>query len=276
MKKITYILLISISLFVFNSCKKELNGTKDINYISFEINIPTIFVEKDGSTDVDVHVYTTQITGSDRTFNLDVDLLSTTANPESYSVPTSVTIPANSNEGVLTITVSDVNLGLDPVTLGLKIGASDDLFIGNQASLNILKQCTLDINDFVGTYSGNTLGDWGPTHVVTSLDGNGNLQITGIGVSFLTGYWGEVITSMETLPMIVDLETGDFTITEAPYVTTTYNGDLQEVYNLSASGNLNSCSGIMYLYYDFNQAGFGSYVEYFESVSDFTEIIAIN
>jgi hypothetical protein len=278
MKKINTILLLALSMFVFNNCSDKIDGgTNDINYISFEPKIPTIIVEKDGTASADILAYTTQITGSDRTFDVNVIASLTSANPTSYSVPTSITVPANSNVGTLTVDVADVNLDVDPVTLALQFGTKDGLFTGNSASITIQKHCTLDINDFVGTYSGNTVGEnGGPTHVVTSLDANGNLQITGMGVSFLTGYWGEVITSMETLPMDVDLATGDFTITEATYITTTYNGAVQPVYKLSAEGNLNACSGTMYLYYDFYQEGVGSYVEYMGSADNFTEIIKIN
>ncbi len=278
MKRIAFLLLLILSVFAFNSCKDQIAGTEFIDYVSFQINIPTVTVEQGGSTAFDVNVYTTQVSGSDRTFNVEVVSDGTTANAESYNVPSTVTIPANSNGGVLNITASDKNLGQDPVSLQLKIASGDGFYTGNTASVTIQKHCTLNINDFVGTYSGTVSGpDWreGPTEVVTSLDGNGNLQITGIGVSFLTGYWGEEITSMATLPVNVDLSTGDFTISQAAYITTTYNGAPQPTYYLTATGNLNACSGTMYLYYDFIQEGVGSYVEYFGSQDDFTEIISI-
>lgn len=277
MKKINTILLLTLSLFSFNNCSDKIDGgTNDINYISFEPKVPTIIVEKGGSKSADILAYTTQITGSDRAFDVNVITALTSADPASYDVPASIIVPANSNVGTLTVNVADNNLDVDPVTLALKFGAKDGLFTGNSVSLTIQKHCTLNINDFVGTYTGNTVGEnGGPTHVVTSLDTNGKLQITGMGVSFLTGYWGEVITSMQTLPMIVDLATGDFTITEAPYIVTTYNDKTQPVYKLSAHGNLNACSGTMYLYYDFNQEGVGSYVEYMKSQDDFTEIIKV-
>lgn len=278
MKKLTTILLLIFSLLAFNNCSDEVAGTKDINYIAFQVNTPTIIVEKGGSTSPDIHVYTTQVTSSDRTFNVKVVAASTTANAASYKVPATVTVPANSNDGKLTITVSDTNLGVDPVTLALEFGASDGLFTGSKTTLTIQKHCTLNINDFVGTYAGTTY--WAPTkatNVVTSLNSSGKLQITGIGVSFLTGdYWGEVITSMKTLPMNVDLATGNFTIDLADYATTTYNGDPQPVYKLSATGNLNACSGTMYLYYDFNQAGVGSFIAAgYGTKVKFTEIIKL-
>lgn len=275
MKKITNILLLFLAVFAFSSCSEEIEGTDDLNYVSFESNIPKITVEQGESASVTVKLFTTQIIGSDRTFSVEVAEGATTVNSENFTVPETVTIPANSNEGELTISVSDNSLGLDPEILSLKIGKSEGVFTGSAATITIQKTCTLDIDDFVGTYSGDTEGDWGPTQVVTSLDEDGNLLITGIGVSFLTGYWGEVITSMEKLPMNVDMETGDFTIEQAPYITTTWEGDPQPTYYLKASGNLNACTGVMTIYYDFIQEGVGSYVEYFESQTAFTEIISI-
>jgi len=274
MKKITNLLLLTMLVFVFNNCTKEPKFTENINYVSFEALSPTIIVEKNGSTDTKVHLYTTQTTGSDRTFGVEVIAASTTIDAAAYTVPATVTVPANSNDGTLTVTVSDNNLSNAPVTLGLKVTSSADLFTGNQASLKIQKHCPLSINDFVGTYSGNTPSD-GPTQVVTSLDANGNLQITGIAVGWMTGYWGEVITSMATLPMVVDPATGSFTIALAPYMTTTYNGDVQPGYSLSATGILNACEGKMYLYFNLVQAGV-SFVPGTVKQTRFTEIITPN
>jgi hypothetical protein len=275
MKKLTTALLLIFSILAFNNCSDEVTGTKDLNYIAFQVPPPTIIVEKNGTITSDIHVYTTQVASSDRTFDVKVVAASTTANAASYKVPESVTVPANSNDGKLTITVSDTNLGVDPVTLALEFGASDGLFTGSKTTLKILKHCSLNINDFVGTYAGTTY--YGPTKVVTSLNSSGKLQITGIGVAFFTGYWGEVITSMQTLPMNVDLATGNFTIALADYVVTSYKGETQPVYKLSATGNLNACSGTMYLYYDFNQAGIGSYLAWNQGFTKakFTEIIKL-
>lgn len=274
MKKITYLLLLTMLVFVFNNCTKETTFTENVNYVSFEVQSPTIIVEKNGSTDTDVHLYTTQTTGADRTFAVEVIPASTTANASAYSVPATVTVPANSNDGILTVTVSDNELSNAPVTLGLKVTPSSEVFIGNQAKLKIQKHCPLNINDFVGTYSGNTPKD-GPTQVVTSLDANGNLQITGIAVGWMTGYWGEVITSMATLPMVVDPYSGSFTIALAPYMETTYNGDVQPGYSLSATGILNACEGKMYLYYNLEQAG-TSFIPTYANQARFTEIITPN
>ena len=269
MKKLKTLLLLVFSLLAFNNCSDDVTGTKNINYVSFEVNSPTIIVEKNKSTEAKVHLYATQTTGSDRTFGVGVIAgASTTIAAAAYTVPATVTIPANSNDGTLTLTVSDNSLSNAPVTLGLKVTPTTDVFIGNNASLKIQKHCTLNIDQFVGKYSGNTPSD-GPTRVVVSKNSSGNLQITGIGVGWMTGYWGEVIVTMATLPMVVDLATGNFTIALAPYMTTTYLGAPQAAYTLSATGTLNACEGKMYLYYKLFQGGTAS----LGTTARFTEII---
>jgi hypothetical protein len=112
----------------------------------------------------------------------------------------------------------------------------------------------IDLADYVGTWTGTDM--WGPTEVTTTLDADGVLWITGVGVTFMEGQWGEVITDQVSLPMEIDLGTGAFTIDEAYYMTTTYGGAVQDVYNLSGTGVIDICgSNTMDLEYDFVQGG---------------------
>ncbi|WP_456421528.1 hypothetical protein [Lutibacter sp.] len=144
MKKITFLLLISISLFVFNSCDEEINETKDINYISFESATFDFGVELDGTTALDIKVYSTKITNSDRTFNVNVLLDESSADPASYSVPASVIIPANSNVGLLNISISDINIGENGKNLVLEFATEEGLFTGEKININIKQVCPLN------------------------------------------------------------------------------------------------------------------------------------
>jgi hypothetical protein len=112
----------------------------------------------------------------------------------------------------------------------------------------------IDLADYVGTWTGTDM--WGPTEVTTTLDADGVLWITGVGVTFMETAWEEVIADQVSLPMEIDLGTGAFTIDEAYYMTTTYNGAVQDVYNLSGTGVIDICgSNTMDLEYDFVQGG---------------------
>lgn len=143
MKKITFLLLITISLFVFNSCEDDNEGTTSLNYVSFESATYTFGVDLNGSNTRDVTIYTTQVTNTDRTFNVSV-VSTSTADPASYTVPTSVVVPANTNVGKLSIKISDINIGEAGKKLILKFDAQEGLMTGTNITLNIKQVCPLN------------------------------------------------------------------------------------------------------------------------------------
>lgn len=153
MKKISFLTLIIFSVLAFNSCEEQ-NPTPvtDINLVSFE-KTPTVIVEQGSSTEVEVHIYTSQVFGSDRTFNLEVDQDATTTDDANYNVPGTVTVPANSNSGIVTVEIIDNGLSVDAETLVFKISNSEGVIVGNDASLTIQKFCPFNIDNFVGTYT---------------------------------------------------------------------------------------------------------------------------
>jgi len=253
MKKIANIFLILISTLLLQSCE-DTYLPPALDYVTFETNPLKLVVNKNESNNIDVSLYTTEISSSDRIIGIYVDIDQTTADAAAYTLPTTVTIPANTNAGTFNINVTDTNLSESGEVLVVNFEMEDGLYTSGAFSLNIELFCPLNLDDFVGLWEGTTSYGY-PTQVETSINASGQLEITGIGVGFMENDWGEVIDDMATLVMDVDLETGDFTIAEAYYMTTTYNGAVQAPYNLSAVGNLNACAGAMYLDYDFIQGG---------------------
>ena len=115
------------------------------------------------------------------------------------------------------------------------------------------EKSAVDLENYVGTWSGEDM--WGDTEVTTTLDADGNLEITGVGVVFMTGAWGETILEQEKVLMDVDKTTGSFTIEEQLYMKTEYDGAVQELYYLSGTGTIDPCTNTMDLQYDFVQDG---------------------
>ena len=87
------------------------------------------------------------------------------------------------------------------------------------------EKSAMDLENYVGTWSGEDM--WGDTEVTTTLDADGNLEITGVGVVFMTGGWAETILEQEKVLMDVDKTTGSFTIEEQLYMKTEYDGAVQ-------------------------------------------------
>lgn len=148
MKKISYLLMLTLSLVIFNSCEEDESGTS-VNFASFDAFETTTLVDPNGSNTQDVEVYFSKTSGSDRTIGISIDPNSNTP-AGSYDVPNSVTIPSGSNKGVFTVTFSDVDLGIGVSSLILNLDSSDDFFTGDSKTLNYMQKCnesmaTLDI-----------------------------------------------------------------------------------------------------------------------------------
>jgi hypothetical protein len=245
MKRIAFFTLLILSVFWSNSCKDHIAGTEFINYAAFDTNVPTIIVVKGSSTNVDVSLYATKSTGADRTFDVEVVAANTTANTQSYNVPATLTIPANSNKGTITVQAIDNNLGEAQVALNLKISTSDkDIIIGTNAiTLKIQKFCPFVINDFVGSWPG-TDGFGTGSHrrvsqVVIDNPTATTVKVTGLNFGWMTVKWGETITDGGTITMTIN--PNGTTVIPDQYCFTTDYGGVSSIYWIKGTGVFSNC-----------------------------------
>lgn len=141
MKNIKLLILAVVASISLTSCNEEVE-TLNTNYITFSKDSYSTSVESGSTTTYDVTIYTANLSSADRTFNVSVDMDATNADNASYTVPTTVTIPANQNEGTLPVLLSDVNLGIGLNTLVLNFDAVDGLSNGGSATINYIQECT--------------------------------------------------------------------------------------------------------------------------------------
>ena len=141
MKKIKLLLFAAITLLTLNSCIDE-NEPLDLNYVTFGKSTYSTGVDVAATKTFDVTVYTTNTSGSERTFGVTVDMDNSTAAAGSYTLPSSVVIPAGKNEGTLSIELSDVNLGIGINALVLNFDAVEGLSNGGTTTVNYIQNCT--------------------------------------------------------------------------------------------------------------------------------------
>lgn len=142
MKKIFYFLVLTFSLVLFNSCEEE---SAELKYVTFESGTYKFGVNLDASSTREIKVYTSKKMGSDRTFAIRVNTTATTADPTSYVVPTTVTIPADSNMGTFSVTISDVNLDIGDVKdLVIEFVGDEEYFNGDSITLKVSELCPLN------------------------------------------------------------------------------------------------------------------------------------
>ena len=261
MKKISFLIMIALSVFIFNSCEDDEIGTEHIDYVSFGLIPSNINVIKNSSTSIDLHLYATQITNSDRVFNIVVSD-DTTLDPLSYSLPSTIVVPANSNDGKITVVFSDNNLGENPESFGLSLEPVSDVLMGNTISTSIQKACPAALEDLVGSFSVTTNTSGYENDITTQLSGE-DLTVFNLAEGIMEGAWGEPITDGGSFKMTVDLDTGTLTIPRQYFVTTVYDGD-NYTYEIIGSGSWNNCGSsptldITYdVYYTDDETGIGN------------------
>lgn len=168
--KITRLTIVAMSFLMLFGCKEDLERADYITFSGTKYEISIQQPETSGS--VQVVVYSTRVTGSDRTFTINVDP-SSTADPAFYTVPSSVTIPANSNEGIINIETTDANLGTSIV---LNFENVEGLYEGGQTIVNI--PCPFNIQSFVGTFAANEEGYCDGCYDVTvTYDAENNILV---------------------------------------------------------------------------------------------------
>ena len=246
MKKINliFILFLSISLVVFNSCDSDDSNLKNETIISagqYEFDLG-INVNTTGS--IDIPVFINNISGSDRTFNLTIAEGSTGSSAD-YTVPTSVTIPANGNEGTLTIDSNDVTN-----TLILEIEEQPGIYAAEDIIINILKVCPVDENTFAGasTVVADDWADYAIGDTVTILPGSNVNEI------YVTAQENPYISNSATAHMIVSFDPDTFVATVELNELYLYGFDTIDIVG---TGFVDPCTGEVNLTLNFLQASSG-------------------
>lgn len=153
MKKYLILAVTALSLIVSSCEQADINDFTPPNYATFEANSMDFSVQQNDQASYDVTVYTADETGSDRNVAINVTD-GTTLNAESYTVPATVTIPANSNEGSFTVNLADNNLSNNGGVLELMLGTSDQVeLVGEELTINVSKICPFEV---AGTYTDNS------------------------------------------------------------------------------------------------------------------------
>lgn len=219
-------------------------------------------------TSREVEVIVTNTSETERTVDVTVDPKST-ATEDQYEI-SNLVIPANSYTGTFTITSNYEALpesGSSELILNLNgVGGEETLVDNGTLEVEMFRKCPVVIENFVGTWTGVDNAGYETTAEI-ALNDNGELTINGLGFGWMTGYWGEVIITNDPVVMTVDPETETISIEEQFYMTTTWNGAPQPLYNLLGEGEvLNACENKIFIGFDFNQPGGAGILGRFEVV----------
>jgi hypothetical protein len=138
MKKIKYIFLAVASMIFLYNC--EDTYVPDVDYATFEAASIEFGIDPEGTGTLDVKLFTTKTSSSDRTFSIAVVEDATDAT--GYTVPSSVTVPAGETVGTFTVTASGPDI--DPAngnTITVEITDADGTYYGKPIAINLKQVC---------------------------------------------------------------------------------------------------------------------------------------
>lgn len=220
MKRYIVILVSVFSSALFVGCDYD-DTIETPNYVTFERNrTANVGVEIGGANTHEITVYTANVAGNDRTFDIEVGSAST-LEAAGYEVPATVTVPGGSNEGTFTVEVSDVNLGLAGKKLVLNLKETSELSAGQAYTINVARTCVG--KEFVINF---IFDDYASEIGWSIKDANGTELVTG------GGYTDSTPSASRSLC----LDPGTYTFT----VTDSYGDGLAEpgVITLSYAGEV--------------------------------------
>lgn len=122
-----------------------------------------------------------------------------------------------------------------------------------------------DVSPLVGIYSGTDFvggvtGEY-PSEVVTQMNVDLTLGITGLGFGWMVDFWGETVEEQNFVTVNLEWcgDQGVLTIPEQDYIITLYEGDLYP-YTIVGSGTFSIDGGVvtMHVEYDMIQDGFST------------------
>jgi len=138
MKKIKNIFLVVLTFtFLFNC--EDTYKPEPLDYVTFQTDFSK-GIDAAITTPVEVNVYAGTISSSDRSFNIMVDTDMTGLDASAYTVPASVTIPANSNVGTFEVSINGPGVG-DGGDLVLSFGSGDTAYTGESLAISIFPVC---------------------------------------------------------------------------------------------------------------------------------------
>lgn len=141
MKNKIFYFLTFILLTTLTGCEENAEPT-GIAFVTFEETSKSYVLDKGTTLNTDYKVYTATKVSSDTSFNITVTGSVSSSN---YSIPATVTIPANSNEGTISISISENGFNTttgETLTLAL---SSNGYYSGEAMEIVVNVFCPSDI-----------------------------------------------------------------------------------------------------------------------------------
>ena len=287
MKKIFNFLSISLILCLgFVSCDEEETTFKALSYPTdafITFNSIASSVDENATTPLKIEVTYSNTSAATEDVTIDFTVNSDNGvNGTDFSVvnnKSSFTFSPSAGKYTDVVEIMPVDngvLGSENIVVTLTLG-STTLSTGYPGPSGLGKSIVVTImdddcakEDALGIYAGDwkgtdSCGDYTDIPVTLALPCGTGITIKGIGYSWLkdASYWNEIIIAEHDVKITIDAAAGTVDIPEQKYVTTDYNGAIED-YTLVGSGTIDTSGAkpVMTISYDMNSVNGSSALDY--------------
>lgn len=223
MKKYIYISILIITSLIFNSCEDDITEPTGLQYITID-KTHVLGLEQNSSISTEVTIFTTTKLSSDTVFDLDI---TSDLDPAAYSLPSSVTMPANSNKAVIPIEFSDTNLNGKGGTVSIGITPLDGYYVGDDSVDIGVALCPSDISGTYDYIDGNE-----KTGIDIVKESDNLYYITGDN-RYNSNYWFDITYECNSIVVTGNGALSDFGFPVSGKGFIKPNGDIEIVYTAS-------------------------------------------
>lgn len=142
-----YLVLFVLGLLTLTSCSEQdaTSSTIEDNFISLEER-KRVVLEPGATENFEFKVFASAAASTDRTFNILVNVTPTDDDLDDayFAVPATVTIPANSKEGVFEVSITGTNLGSGK-QINLSLESQTGVDLGKSLTIYIKEACAFNL-----------------------------------------------------------------------------------------------------------------------------------
>jgi hypothetical protein len=168
---------------------------------------------------------------------------------------TAGTVTVNTDTWMAEIAFTNDHVGVQTITM---TETTDNGFTdASTFDVTVLEYCALDNGalDLAGAWFGTDAATYYTTgaSTVSIKATEESLTISNLGVDWMTNFWGEIVTAGGSVTIDYN-EDGTIVIPNQYYMSTTYNGDVQDDYTIEGAGRWNNCGAftVISIVYEMN------------------------
>lgn len=244
---ITKLSLLLAFILIFNACEEDKDQWMyDGPALASFPNATTgdFFIEDKADASFTVDVALNTVSGSERTINVTVNEdLSTAVEGTHFTMPSTVTIPANQVIGELSISGKYADLPNVPLTLVIEIEGENSADYDNQFVLSLYKFVPFDLQNFVGTFECTEISYFGEFTYdveVSAVEGQNAVSVVGFGAGMEAAYG---LAKGQMNPIIVNFNTDDpASFSSYTEEAVAFTSDGVDSYYSATTGGLNTLS----------------------------------